>query len=126
MLCNINRLIGRAAALAALGTLAACGNMAQVPPNTPLADVSAQFGSPNFRCETVSGVQRVIWTQQPFGQYAWGANVGADGRVDQIVPILTDAHSRCWPPAPGRPSKCAANSGRRPRSTKPGDRKSVV
>ncbi|MBO9354467.1 hypothetical protein GG851_10720 [Bordetella petrii] len=92
MLCNISRLATRAAAVAAVGALAACANMTQVPPNTPLADVSAQFGRPNFSCPIAGGGERVIWTQQPLGQFAWGANVGADGRVDQVVPILTDAH----------------------------------
>lgn len=92
MFRNIYRLAGRAAALAAASTLAACANMAQVPPGTPLADVAAQFGRPNFGCARPDGGQRVIWTQQPYGQYAWGANVGADGRVDQVVPILTDTH----------------------------------
>jgi len=92
MLCNIYRLASRTAALAATGLLAACANLAQVPPGTPLADVEAQFGRHNFGCERPDGGQRVIWTQQPYGQYAWGANVGPDGRVDQVQPILTDAY----------------------------------
>ncbi|CAM3883896.1 hypothetical protein [Bordetella tumulicola] len=86
------RLASRVAALAAVGALSACANFNQLPPNTPLADVTAQFGHPNFECTLPDGVRRVIWTQQPSGQYAWGGNVSADGRVDQVVPILTDAH----------------------------------
>ncbi len=92
MTCNILRLTRCAAALAAAGALAACSNLAQVPPGTPLADVAAQYGRPNFSCDMAGGGQRVIWTQQPYGQYAWGANVAADGRVDRVLPILTDAH----------------------------------
>lgn len=81
-----------ALAAAALAGLAACANMAQIPPGTPCADVQAQFGRPNFECPQANGGRRVIWTQQPMGQYAWGTNVGADGRVGQVVPLLTDEH----------------------------------
>ncbi|MCD0501495.1 hypothetical protein [Bordetella petrii] len=92
MFCNIYRLAGRAAAVAAVGALAACVNPAKLPPDSPLADVSAQIGQPNFSCPMAGGGQRVIWTQQPYGQFAWGAHVGPDGRVDQVVPVLTDAN----------------------------------
>src|SRR5690606_23513972 len=50
------------------------------------------LGRPNFACPLPNGGERVIWTQQPYGQYAWGANVGPAGRIDQVVPLLTDAH----------------------------------
>ncbi|MDM9559775.1 hypothetical protein [Bordetella petrii] len=94
MFCNISRLAARAGALAAVAVLAGCANPAQVPPGSPLGDVAARIGRPNFSCELPGGGQRVIWTQQPYGQFAWGANVGADGRIDQVVPVLTDAHFR--------------------------------
>ena len=81
-----------ALAAGALLALSACANLAQVAPGTPLADVQAQFGRPNFECPQANGGRRVIWTQQPMGQYAWGANVGADGRVDKVLPLLTDPH----------------------------------
>jgi hypothetical protein len=76
----------------AVAGLTACANMTQVPPGTPLAEVQAQFGAPNFECPQAGGGRRVIWTQQPMGQYAWGANVGTDGRLDRVMPLLTDAH----------------------------------
>ena len=41
-----------------LAALAACANMKQVPPGTPLADVQALFGAPNFACELPNGGQR--------------------------------------------------------------------
>jgi hypothetical protein len=81
-----------ALAAAALAGLTACANLAQIPPGTPYADVLTQFGRPNFECPLANGGSRVIWTQQPMGQYAWGTNVGTDGRVDRVVPLLTDAH----------------------------------
>ncbi|WP_054477606.1 hypothetical protein, partial [Achromobacter sp. 2789STDY5608615] len=89
---NYYKLARTTLAAAALASLAACANLAQVAPGTPLADVQAQFGRPNFECPQANGGRRVIWTQQPMGQYAWGANVGADGRVDRVLPLLTDAH----------------------------------
>ncbi|MBR8653523.1 hypothetical protein KDH83_09425 [Achromobacter sp. Marseille-Q0513] len=81
-----------ALAAGALLALSACANLAQVAPGTPLADVQARFGRPNFECPQANGGRRVIWTQQPMGQYAWGANVGADGKVDRVLPLLTDPH----------------------------------
>ncbi len=91
-ICNKVAQYSAAAALAAL--LAACTSMEQLPPGTPLAQVETQYGRPNFECPLANGGRRVIWTQQPLGQYAWGANVGPDGRVDRIVPLLTDEHFR--------------------------------
>ena len=85
-----SRFIRQTLVLALTAGLSACANMADTAPGTPLADVQTQFGPPNFNCKLPDGVQRVIWTQQPFGQVAWGAHVGADGRIDRVVPLLTD------------------------------------
>src|SRR3546814_1767866 len=60
------KLIGAGAGLT---LLAACANMANTPPGTPLAQVEAQFGRPNFSCPAENGGQRLIWSQQPNGQY---------------------------------------------------------
>lgn len=70
--------------------LGACANMADVPAGTPLAQVQAQFGAPNFSCTDRNGQQRVIWTTQPNGQYAWGANVDSAGNTDQVISLLTN------------------------------------
>jgi len=72
--------------------LAGCANIAQTPPQTPLAQVEAQFGAPTLQCTNKDGQRRVIWSQQPLGQFAWGTTLDAQGRVQAIVPILTDAH----------------------------------
>ncbi len=74
--------------------LSACANMADIPAGTPLSEVQTQFGAPNFSCTNRDGQQRVIWTTQPMGQYAWGANVDSAGNTDQVVPILTTQHFR--------------------------------
>lgn len=74
--------------------LGACANMADIPAGTPLSDVTAQFGEPNFSCTSRNGQQRVIWTMQPMGQYAWGANLDSAGNTDQVTPLLTTQHFR--------------------------------
>src|SRR3546814_17504676 len=54
--------------------------------------VEAKFGRANFSCPAENGGQRLIWSQQPYGQYAWGANVNSAGITDRIEPLLTDKH----------------------------------
>ncbi|MYN13614.1 hypothetical protein GSY71_10765 [Pusillimonas sp. TS35] len=81
-----------AASAVVLGLLAACANMSQTPPGSPLSVVEAKWGKPGFSCPGPNGTQRVIWSQQPLGQYAWGANVNASGNIDRIEPLLTDRH----------------------------------
>lgn len=78
--------------LGAILLLAGCANIAATPPGTPLPQVVAQFGAPTLQCINRDGQDRVIWSRQPYGQYAWGANLDAQGRVESIVPILTDEH----------------------------------
>uniref|UniRef100_UPI003F655849 hypothetical protein n=1 Tax=Castellaniella ginsengisoli TaxID=546114 RepID=UPI003F655849 len=72
--------------------LAGCAHIAATPPGTPLAQVAAQFGAPTLRCTDRQGRDRAVWSRQPLGQYAWGATVDAQGRVQGVEPILTDAH----------------------------------
>lgn len=79
-------------ALAASLLLAGCANMVTIPPGTPLAQVEAQFGPPTLQCTNRDGEQRVIWSRQPMGQFAWGTNLNAAGEIQGIVPLLTDEH----------------------------------
>ncbi len=74
--------------------LAACANMADMPPGTPLQQVEAKYGQPNYSCPAENGGQRLIWSMQPMGQYAWGTNVDSAGNTDRIQPLLTDEHFR--------------------------------
>ena len=80
----------KAGAMALVALLAGCANMADVPPGTSIGDVYAQFGQPNTVCARPDGGQRMVWTQQPMGQYAWGTNVSPQGTVDRVYPVLTD------------------------------------
>lgn len=75
-------------------SLAACANITSTPPGSALSEVTAQHGAPNYSCTTSNGTQRVIWTMQPLGQYAWGANVDSNGNIDQVVPLLTNQNFR--------------------------------
>jgi hypothetical protein len=84
-----------AALLAVAGALAACTPMEQrVAPGSPLSVAETELGRPNFTCTRPDGTRRVIWTQQPMGQYAWGANVKPDGSIDRVEPILTTPNFR--------------------------------
>lgn len=79
-----------AAATLALGVLAGCANIDTVAPGTPVDAVTQKYGAPTSSCPLPGGGQRLVWSQQPLGQYAWGTNTTADGRVGPIEPILTD------------------------------------
>lgn len=71
--------------------LGACATPADIPAGTPLSDVQARYGRGTVQCPLPSGGQRVVWSGQPMGQYAWATNVTPEGRVGQIEQILTDA-----------------------------------
>lgn len=82
----------RTAVILAPLLFSACANMADTPAGTPLAQVQAQFGAPTYTCTDRDGNKRVIWSTQPMGQYAWGANVDNAGNTDQVVPLFTTQH----------------------------------
>lgn len=76
--------------LLACAALAGCAAPTAIPPGTQLAQAVAQIGRPNYSCTLEDGRQRVIWSRQPFGQFAWGTNVNADGSITGIEALLTD------------------------------------
>ena len=73
-----------------LGTLSGCATMTDVKPGTAIAEVEKQFGRPTITCPLPDGGQRMIWSQQPSGQYAWATNVDNAGRVGPINQMLDD------------------------------------
>ncbi len=85
------RLRAAGATLAVL-LLGGCASLTAIPPDTPLDQVVSRFGAPTLQCKDRQGHDRVVWSQQPLGQQAWGSTVDAQGRVQAIEPILTDAH----------------------------------
>jgi len=74
--------------------LAACTSMADLPAGTSLHQVTSEYGEPDFSCPGPNGRERLIWTMQPMGQYAWGTNVDAAGNTDSIQQLLSDEHFR--------------------------------
>ena len=82
----------RMVALLVLTGLAGCADMATIVPGTPLSDIDQKYGKPTYTCTRPDGQHRVIWSQQPSGSYAWGADIGADGRSRQVESVLTDEH----------------------------------
>lgn len=76
------------------GLLAACASPKSIPPGTPLAQAEAQIGRPNYSCQLDDGRQRVIWSGQPFGQFAWGTNINPDGSIEGMEALLTDKNFR--------------------------------
>ncbi|MDY0272605.1 MAG: hypothetical protein RBR37_08830 [Advenella sp.] len=75
-------------------TLSACSTYRDIPPNSPISQVENQLGTPNYRCTLPDGRQRLVWSQQPQGQYAYGANVNQQGNIDKVQSLLTDSHFR--------------------------------
>jgi hypothetical protein len=94
MVPSLSLFVRTGLAIGLASVLSACANMADTPPGTPLAQVEAQFGRPNYACPEPNGGQRLIWSQQPAGQYAWGTHVDSAGNTDRIEPLLTDEHFR--------------------------------
>lgn len=70
--------------------VAGCANMATTPPGTPVAVVEREFGKPTTTCPLPDGGYRAIWSQQPYGHYAWGTDVTPQGNVGEVVQLLTD------------------------------------
>jgi hypothetical protein len=71
--------------------LAGCANLQDLKPGTPYAEAQKEFGQPTTVCVLNDGGQRVVWSQQPMGHYAWGTTVAANGRVGAVTQVLTDA-----------------------------------
>ena len=70
--------------------LTGCTTMTDIAPGSSLADVQADYGKPSLTCEQSNGQLRLIWSQQPFGQYAWATTVDAQGKVGTVAQILQD------------------------------------
>lgn len=84
------RKISTIGSLLGLLALSGCTTITDMPAGTPLTAVQAEFGRPTLSCERPDGQQRVIWSQQPFGIYAWATNVDEQGTIGEIVQVLDD------------------------------------
>lgn len=81
-----------ALAAASIALLAGCANYQSVKPGMPVAEAIQKLGKPSTTCTLEDGTQRLIWTMQPYGQYAWGTNTTKQGTVVEMKQLLTDAH----------------------------------
>jgi hypothetical protein len=84
--------LGRLALAGALIALAGCAQLKSVPAGTPIAEVEKQFGKPTTICTNNDGTKRMIWSEQPMGQYAYGSFVSKEGNVVAMKQLLTDEH----------------------------------
>lgn len=86
------RAISFALTLTSIAILAGCVNYQSVKPGMSTAEAIQKLGKPSTTCTRDDGTQRLIWTMQPYGQYAWGTNTTKDGKVIELKQLLTDAH----------------------------------
>jgi hypothetical protein len=74
--------------------LAACAspfNGFDVAPGTPRDAVLARMGRPTAVVALPNGQQRLQYSLQPFGQYAWMVDLDATGKVVQVRQVLNAA-----------------------------------
>ena len=73
------RPVGLALAVASIALVAGCANYQSVKPGMSVSEAIQKLGKPSTTCTREDGTQRLIWTMQPYGQYAWGTNTTKDG-----------------------------------------------
>jgi len=78
--------------VAASLALISCAPMTDIAAGTPLSQVVARFGEPTVTCPADGGGQTLVWSTQPYGQYAWHAQTDSQGRVGPVQATLTDAN----------------------------------
>lgn len=86
-LSAVRRTLLTAAVLVSLG---GCAIHTDIPPGTPVSTVLQTNGKPTLECALPDGGKRLIWTQQPMAETAWGVNVNAQGQTGQFEQLLTD------------------------------------
>lgn len=69
--------------------LGACTGLSDLPAGTSFQEIQAQFGQPTVACPPQSPT-RFIWSQQPFGQFAWAADINEQQQLIQATQVLTD------------------------------------
>ena len=75
--------------------LAACAgpwNSANIAPGTPREQVLAQSGPPTRVVPLPNGGQRLQYSEQPLGRYAYMVDLDASGRVTGAYQALTEAN----------------------------------
>ena len=89
---SIKRNINFVLSIAAITLLVGCVNYSSVKPGMTVTEAIQKLGKPSTTCKRNDGTERLIWTMQPYGQYAWGTNTSKQGTVVGLQQLLTDAH----------------------------------
>ena len=79
---------------AAAALLSACASgfgAPDVPPGTPRDQVLARLGQPTRAVRLPNGGERLQYSLQPAGQYAWMVDLDAGGRAVIVRQVLTEA-----------------------------------
>ncbi|MBC5767332.1 hypothetical protein [Ramlibacter albus] len=82
-------LLPSAAALLLAGCAIGFG-FGDVPPGTPRDQVLARMGAPSRVVRLPNGGERLQYTLQPAGQYAWMVDLDASGKVVAARQVLTE------------------------------------
>ncbi|UOD51005.1 hypothetical protein [Orrella daihaiensis] len=75
-------------AVAAL-TLAGCASVADLKPGTPYNEALKLYGKPSVTCSEPNGTHRVVWTQQPSGEFAWAVVFDKNENAISVTQVLT-------------------------------------
>lgn len=90
-----HRLLGLMTTLGLAITLSACAGYRSVPTNATVMETLSIMGDANHICQRADGGQRFVWSRQPLGQYIYGADVGADGRlINGVQSVMTSENFR--------------------------------
>ncbi|NOL50234.1 hypothetical protein [Pelistega europaea] len=72
--------------------ISGCTSYRDIPANSSEQVVLNKMGTPTASCTKSDGSKRLIWSTQPNGQYAYGANVSKNGVIDKVTSLLSDAN----------------------------------
>jgi len=88
--------IARAACLAAVGLATACAGLRYGPstigPGSTVEQVQSDMGSPTERFPLPQGGTRLEYARGPFGKHTFMIDVDAQGRVQNVHQVLTEAN----------------------------------
>lgn len=83
--------LGQTMAAGMLGlALTGCAQIQNLPTGSSLDQAESQFGKPTLTCALPSGGTRAIWSQQPYGHFAWATDISPEGGSGEMVQVLTD------------------------------------
>jgi hypothetical protein len=83
-------MLGRWLVLAAAAALAACASGTNLQPGASREAVIASMGRPTAVVPLPNGGQRLQYSQQPAGQYAWMADLDPSGRLVSLRQVLNE------------------------------------